>query len=540
MKGVRVKEIFPHRRKWSDIRFNYTLSGPTRRGLLGMLVAISSIGLLSHQSRAQTAPLSIPGAERAPAIDTVPFSEPPVVRAEDGVLSTTLTVQFREDEIDDKPARYRTYNGLFTGPTLRFSPGDIVRVLVDNQLPPDAQTSSHDRNPNIPHGFNTTNLHTHGLWVSPAGNSDNVLITIEPGDAFQHEYVIPKTHVAGTFWYHPHKHGSVERQVSNGMSGAIIIEGGMDKMPEIKAARERLMVIQQIQPDPDPAKALMIRSVKEIAGAPNKKTTINALLAPTLRMAPGAVERWRLVAANYHDLLHIEVRRIGSGETIPLHPIAYDGIPVREVRSTSRVRLAPGNRIDVLVQPLEKGEYEIYKIGDGGQFDTQPEDQVIGFLKVGGTPSGQMTIPKRIPAEYSHADVAEDVTYRRKVLYSIISEGKGKAPRFVIDNHEFEPGRVDQLMKLGAIEEWRIENDSDAMHPFHIHVNPFQIVESSDPQIKPRTWLDTVPIPPASDGVPGYVVMRTRVERFIGDFVQHCHILGHEDRGMMQLIRIEE
>lgn len=536
-----MKTLYSQPLSLLDVRCNQPVSGPTRRSVLAMLTATSAIGLLPQQSWAQTAPLSIPGAERPPTIDEVPFSEPQVVRSEGGVLSTTLTVDFREETIDGRERQYRTYNGLFTGPTLRFSPGDTVRVLVDNNLPSDSKPSAHEHDPNVPHGFNTTNLHTHGLWVSPAGNSDNVLIAIEPDKTFQHEYLIPDTHIAGTFWYHPHKHGSVERQVSQGMSGAIIIEGGMDEMLEIGGAKERLMVIQQIQPEPDPAKAATIRSVKEIAGAPNKKTTINALRAPTLTMAPKAVERWRLIAANYHDLLHIEAQRIGSVDKLPLYPIAYDGIPVREVRETTRIRLAPGNRIDVLVQPLEEGDYQINKIGDGGQFDTKPEDEVIGFLKVLGPPRKPMTIPTTIPDEYSHDPIKEeDVTRRRKVLYSIISEGEGKTPRFVIDNHEFEPGRVDQLMKLGAVEEWRIENDSGAMHPFHIHVNPFEIVESSDPQIKAGTWLDTVPIPPASNGTPGYVVMRTRVERFIGDFVQHCHILGHEDRGMMQLIRIEE
>jgi len=93
-------------------------------------------------------------------------------------------------------------------------------------------------------------------------------------------------------------------------------------------------------------------------------------------------------------------------------------------------------------------------------------------------------------------------------------------------------------IELGAVEEWVLENDSDDYHPFHMHVNPFQIVETSDRLIPPGTWLDTVLIPPQRFGVPGRVVMRTRIRRFIGQFVLHCHILGHEDHGMMQLVEI--
>ena len=508
----------------------------TRRGLLGLSAGLGAGLLLPARALRAAAPRSIPGAETLSVPGEVPFAEPPVVVSKDGLLDTALTVQMQEPQ----GLRYRSYNGLFTGPTLRFKPGDKVRVRVDNRLPVEPVRSGmagHD--PNEPHGFNTTNLHTHGLWVSPAGNSDNVLIAIEPGRSFQHEYLIPVEHVAGTFWYHPHKHGSVELQVKNGMSGALIIEGGMDALPEIAAARERLFVLQQIQPEQEALLGARAATLAEIAGPPNKVTTINALRAPTLKLRPKAVERWRLVAANYHDLLHFELRPAGSQSRVPLHPIAYDGIPVRGVKPVERVRLAPGNRVDVLVQPPAAGDYVIWKIGDKSQFDVLPDDEIIGYLKVEGeAPSPPMTLPSEIPPDFSHDEIpAGEVTNNRKVLFSVV-EQPGGSVRFEIDNRRFEAGRVDQAITLGAIEEWRLENDSDSPHPFHIHVNPFQVVDSSDPLLEAGTWLDTVPIPPAKDGVPGHVVMRTRIERFIGRFVQHCHILGHEDRGMMQLIEI--
>lgn len=509
----------------------------TRREAIALLLASTALPLLPTELRAQLRPLSIPEVMDTPTIDAVPFSEPPVIRSEGGSLSTTLAVQIREEEIDGKPAIYRTYNGLFTGPTLRIRPKDTVDVLLDNQLPPEPESLGHNQDHNTPHGFNTTNLHTHGLWVSPESPADNVLLSIGPGESFSHQYFIEQDHVSGTFWYHPHRHGSVERQVSQGMSGAIIIEGGIDDLPGIAEAVERVMVIQQIQPDPDPEVAMLVKSVKDIAGAPNKTTTINGQHAPTINMAPGAFERWRLIAANYHDFLHIEVRERTTGVPIEIYPIAYDGIPVRTVDGTHRVSLAPGNRTDILVQPKKPGAYVIYKIGDGGQFDTEPEDEVIGFVKVPVVPSQPVAIPEEISVDFSHPDITEPVTSLRKVVYSILRDDDGV--HFLIDGKEFDPDTVNHVIKLNAVEEWRIENTSEAMHPFHIHVNPFQIVEISDGSIEPGRWMDTVHLPPGTEENPGYVVMRMRVRKFTGTFVQHCHILAHEDRGMMQLIRIE-
>ena len=509
----------------------------TRREALSLLAASTAVCILPVDARSQTRPPSIPGARDVPELNLVPYSEPPVIRSEGGELSTTLTVQLRREEIDGKPAIYRTYNGLFTGPTLRFRPGDEVNILLDNQLPPEEGGHGGEVDMSEPHGFNTTNLHTHGLWVSPQSPADDVLLSIGPGESFQHRYEIEPKHVSGTYWYHPHKHGSVERQVSQGMSGALIIEGGIDELPGIREAVERIMVFQQIQPDPDPVLAASRKSVLDIAGPPNKTTTINGLRGPTIVMAPGGIERWRLIAANYHDFLHFEVRHIETGMPLELHPIAWDGIPVRKVKARTRISLTPGNRADILVQPPREGIYQIWKIGDGGQFDVKPDDELIGFLIAGPPPSEPVVIPQEISEDYSHPDITEPVDRIRKVVFSILRKD-GKA-YFLVDGKEFDPNRIDHLIKLDTVEEWRIENTSNAMHPFHIHVNPFQIVEISDGSIEPGRWLDTVHLPPGTEENPGYVIMRTRIRKFTGKFVQHCHILAHEDRGMMQIVQIE-
>jgi FtsP/CotA-like multicopper oxidase with cupredoxin domain len=159
----------------------------------------------------------------------------------------------------------RSYNGTdvspdtpYVAPTIEVKPGQTVRIDLDNQLPTDP-TCAGQHPLNTPHCFNTTNLHSHGLWVSPTGNSDNVLLSIGPQQQFEYEYNIPEDHPAGTFWYHTHQHGSTALQVSSGMAGALIVRG--NRLPTASAhgdletllyqdgkpVPEQVVLFQQIQ-----------------------------------------------------------------------------------------------------------------------------------------------------------------------------------------------------------------------------------------------------------------------------------------------------
>jgi L-ascorbate oxidase len=149
----------------------------------------------------------------------------------------------------------------FVAPTIEILPGETVRMTLHNQLPQtDQSCPAPDGKVNTPHCFNRTNLHSHGLWISPSGNSDNVLLSINPGVSFQYEYNVPPDHPAGTFWYHPHLHGSTALQVSSGMAGLIIIKGNrlptalatgdidtLLKEPTGSPFVERLVLLQQVQ-----------------------------------------------------------------------------------------------------------------------------------------------------------------------------------------------------------------------------------------------------------------------------------------------------
>jgi FtsP/CotA-like multicopper oxidase with cupredoxin domain len=178
-----------------------------------------------------------------------PLVLPEVRASSNRLLDTSLTVDYAFNRIWNVKQQkaitvhLRSYGGALVGPTLRVRPGDTLRVRMVNQLPPN---KPHDGDINEPHGFNTTNLHTHGLHVSPSGNGDNILVMIEPKQQFQNEIYIPEDHPPGTFWYHAHVHGSTAIQVSSGMAGVLIVEGGLDDVPEIKSAKEQVFLSQQM------------------------------------------------------------------------------------------------------------------------------------------------------------------------------------------------------------------------------------------------------------------------------------------------------
>ncbi|NES19728.1 MAG: multicopper oxidase domain-containing protein [Symploca sp. SIO3E6] len=253
----------------------------------------------------------------------------------------------------------------FVAPTIEVNPGDTVRVNLKNNLPIVPNCKVSPEKINEPHCFNGTNLHTHGLWISPTGNSDNVLLSINPGEEFQYEFNIPPEHPAGTFWYHPHRHGSTALQVASGMAGALIVHG--DRKPEADGINqfthgdidtllagltdmpERILVLQQIQyACLDDEGEIKVR--KDLAGnvvawvcddedtggiefydspggnglfgpgtwdKSGRHTSINGKIIPIIRgdgahiprVKAGQIERWRAIHAGVRDTISLEFRK---------------------------------------------------------------------------------------------------------------------------------------------------------------------------------------------------------------------------------------
>jgi FtsP/CotA-like multicopper oxidase with cupredoxin domain len=324
-----------------------------------------------------------------------PFVEPEVRRSANGELNTTLRMHYAYRDLGGYRLYMRTYEGTAPGPTLRLKPGDVLRIKIINDMPPNRDLAPVDHT--LPHDFNTTNLHTHGLHVSPSGISDNVMRVMQPGESYDIEIAIPSDHIPGTNWYHPHAHGSADVQIASGAVGALIIEGDFADVPEIAAAKERLLVLTEAVFD----RFGMVEDFGTLFSETAARFfAVNGVREPTITMRPGEVQRWRILHAGWQDdmLLDLEGHTLNSiaRDGIPLARMGLS-VPIKPDRSTDHhpnaMLMAPGQRIDVLVQAGEPGTYALRAVpyDQGYASPTGP----IARLVVEGDP-----LPMSLPAHF--------------------------------------------------------------------------------------------------------------------------------------------
>jgi FtsP/CotA-like multicopper oxidase with cupredoxin domain len=500
------------------------------KGALGAGVAI--ILPISAASCSNTAPTPTQGT--GPDGSPGELVQPQSRIASGGVLATSLVCRGAEVRIAGETLQTVTYEGQVPGPTLRLNPGDVLKLTVDNQLEASGGGMGSGNGRGMMGSVGAaTNLHTHGLHVSPAGVSDNVFLQIAPGESQDYVIEIPEDHWGGLNWYHPHKHGTVSVQVLGGMAGAIVISGPLDEVPEVKAAAAHVLVLQRIQTGP-PMIARMAsmhdNRFLSLNGWDTQFTT-NGTVNPTLTMRPGEVQRWRIVnadAIDYFDLALVDAQ--GKALKDGLKFLARDGITLPKLEARDSQIMVPGNRFEILVQaPNEPGQFTLTgRTADGfGQPD-------IGFLtvNVSGDPI-QMGLPTGLPSQLEPiAD--KEVTVKKTVKYGSWSNS------MVVNGESFQDGPNEMDLELDSVAEWTVQNLSDQDHAFHIHTNPFYVVAENEVPVTTPAFYDTYPIPPAiSQDTPGSITVRMRPERFTGKIVQHCHILPHEDAGMMGVVHLK-
>lgn len=465
---------------------------------------------------------------------------PPVLQSEAGVLSVKLNVNYGEAALPHGPARLRLYNGAMPGACWRVRPGDRIEVELCNRLPPDLEDSetaaaglpSKVVHANRPNRFNTTNLHFHGMHVDPRGDSDNVFLEIHPGQDFRYNVDIPIDHPPGTFWYHPHRHGSVAIQIASGMAGMIVVDDPSGQSDLV----ERQMVIQApiVGKDgtlEDPALFMALENERDFL--------INGVHAPLIHIHEGETQLWRLLSANDSQFLPLD---FGAMAGVEAELVGWDGIPLAEPRPAGQLTLAPGNRADLLVTGRRKGSHWFGRSAFDQGLVRLPE-ATLGEIVVldAGSAAVSATSPVYLPASsmqrYRLRPIRdEEITQQRVIeLGHIRRPGETLDVNFTINGVPHQHHAFDIVGKLGEAEEWTFINLTPFPHPMHVHVNPFEVIEVNGVPVPDRPWMDTVIVPAA-----GVVKIRTRYEDFPGDFVMHCHILPHEDAGMMMNMRIVE
>jgi FtsP/CotA-like multicopper oxidase with cupredoxin domain len=499
-------------------------------------------------------PIASPAAVANPADGPRPeVTAPEVISSSDGVLNATLNAYITEVEMGvGHPVTTYTYNGVVPGQTWEVSPGDTMRIHLANDLPEIPEgVDPHDIV--RPHAWTTTNLHTHGLHVSPEGNSDNVFLEIGPGKTFDFEIDIPEDHTGGLYWYHPHKHGAVCQQVRAGMAGALIVRGEIDEVPEIKAAKEQVLVFQDIElddnyvtpepiPHPDPNQAFFPRS--------QYYYTVNGQLLPKITMYPGEVQRWRMLNAAEGKFMSLRI------QDHDLNVVAWDGLTQHEPTAEPDVMMSPGNRVEALVKAGAPGTYEVVLTpgssqhpdmpgmphsDDVGQDDRSNELKIRPIMILEVTGDGpEMSLPTALPA---YDPPIRKIVTSRLVRYTVERGPDGvEFLDFGVDGKPFHPDNAPYQMKLGTAEEWIVMNDSDPKyaehaHAFHIHVNPFKVTSVNGEILEQPYWRDTMAIS-GRDG--DWFSCQMNLDDFTGKFVHHCHVLSHEDLGMMEAVEVVE
>ncbi|KIQ61606.1 hypothetical protein TR51_19945 [Kitasatospora griseola] len=519
-------------------------------------LAVASEGILTAQRAAATAAATAaPACFPQPAVTASRSASGPATRT----VEQTLDVRFTDVDIPGYgPITTRTYNGAIPGPTLRVRAGDTLRLTHVNGLPPNPPFHHGDHN--TPHHANSFNLHTHGMHVSPSGDADNILrefapLTEEdaalgaPEPRYTTTICVPADHPAGTYWYHPHLHGSTAEQIAGGMAGVIVVEGDIDEVPEIEAADDVVVCINELKLRDGEVPAFT--SGSWVTGVPSV-FTVNGAVNPAIGLRRGEVQRWRLVAATAFTALRLQLS--GDDRYLTMHQIAQDGIGFAEPVARAAVVLAMGNRADVLVRGDEPGRYELRADG--------VDDPLMTVVVTEESVDPPMQLPAALPPGRPFLDEGEITGPDREVVLHVDPEvfdgafpnayrmlGSNATPPADPDGDltrdtaygRFDPEYVNHTLRLGDVERWTVRTDETVPshgHPFHLHTNQFLVTHRNGEPLDPPVWHDTVGL---AGGAPGdSVTFLVRYQDFTGIALAHCHQLHHEELGMMQVVEYVE
>ena len=427
------------------------------------------------------------------------------------------------------------YNGQTVPPLVRVAPGDQLRIEYVNALP---------ANPSEPCDvspcMNMSNLHFHGLHVSPQSPQDDVLdMMAMPGETLKYSLNIPLDQPSGLYWYHPHPHGESHRQVLDGMSGAIIVEGIDRYVPEVRRLRERVLVIRgrDIEHDKDAGQLLKQVSMPEgLCGSTTEKVervfTVNDAVRPTLDIAPGERQFWRILNAAADRYLDVQV----DGQ--PLEVIALDGMPLayhdpnHPKRLLDHFLLPPAGRIEAIVTGPPSGERTVLRtrcVDTGPDGDANPEMVLADIIPGRKIPESNYVRNTGRPVyKTARVDALE------KSVPDFVATFTEDQNGFYINGRKFDTHSEPMLqVKVGSYHHWRIVNATRELHPFHIHQVHFLVYAQNGMRLADPVWLDTADVP-----VGGSIdlIMDFTDPIIRGMSLFHCHLLNHEDKGMMAKI----
>jgi FtsP/CotA-like multicopper oxidase with cupredoxin domain/cytochrome oxidase Cu insertion factor (SCO1/SenC/PrrC family) len=429
------------------------------------------------------------------------FEESETIRSVDGVCKATVRLHKQEVQAGDQKLMTTSFNGKYTGPILRVRPGDILELRVIND------------------GEYNTNIHFHGMQVSPDDYGDSVFTLIPIGHEYTYRFRIPEYHHSGTYWFHAHTHATTQRQVMQGNAATLIVEGELDRWPELKGITERNCVLHDYQ------KSFNGEVAQGIQVSWPTYRLVNDQKFPDVPIRPGEVQLLRLSAQGANIFYYLDF----GGEKFWV--INTDGNPMVEMKEVERYSLPPGSRADILVKFDKPGRYKLHtsEIRTGPAGDGYSAENLLTMACDGEPVANPVKLPLKATGPSPLRDLrGVKVDNVRTIVFNETDND------FRIDNRYFDGTRIDQLIKWGTVEKWIIRNSTDEMHVFHFHQTDFQVVKVNGKPVPFGTHRDNINLPFRGEVE---VIIPFDMPCQIGDYVFHCHILCHEDGGMMQKVR---
>ncbi|GFO65862.1 multicopper oxidase [Geomonas paludis] len=442
------------------------------------------------------------------------YDIPAAVKDASGVYE--LQVKQARLKVNGTAVTLLTYNGMYPGPMVTAAKGEKLKVRLVNMLPKTTATNI------LGHPRNITNLHTHGLHVSPSLMSDNVMRMAAPGATLDYEYDLSCEEPGHLNFYHPHVHGTVAEQYWGGLAGPLVIAD--DATSPLAGVETHVMMIKDLTiasgvPEPYTSTSQFMH------GKEGKLVMINGRVNPVLNIRPGQVQRWQIVNACNARYLKLALDR----HTMQL--VGTDGGLLDRPYPLSTIILAPGERIDVLVKADQGGgAFKLLSLPyDRGGMSGLQQITLLTLAYSG------LLMDDRIPATINPQAQRQTIDLAmlpRKQITLGMMMGKGyiNGISFTGMNNCYTA-----MSMVGDYEVWEVYNNSGMDHPFHQHVNPCQVlsINGGDPgyaslYTTAPAWKDVVNIPKM-----GSATLLVPVRDYDGMTMFHCHIVEHEDIGMM-------
>ena len=476
--------------------------------------------------------------------------------SKNGALEVTFKYQTATDPNNNILFCYVTPDNK-QSPTLHIYPGDSLKLTLVNDVANNGTIGLNVAQCGVtPLSASSTNVHFHGTDTLPICQSDEVVKTvIESGQTFTYNLQIPQNESPGLYWMHPHIYGFSENALLGGASAAIIIEGIENVQPEVSELKQRIITIRDnLVPGSQ-------------SGAPTWDLSMNYIPIPfpvyttvKMSMSPNGKELFRVLNAAADSILNLAL--IYDDKQQPLQLVELDGVAVNSdgdskkgiSQTQNTILLGPGARASFIVNApgveIKNATFATLFVDTGPAGDSDP-DRPLAQILLSSVADSLTSVPKTTGDNFKRSSDDYPSPSTTRILY--FSEApsdpndKDSEPDFFISEKDekpqkFTPGQAPSIdTTLGDVEDWIIENRATEIHVFHLHTMHFKLLERDGQAVSnsEQQVLDTTVIPYwKGEGNP-FPSIKVRIRfNIAGDIMYHCHILGHEDAGMMAYVRV--